>query len=223
MIKLNLGSGFIGLPDWINYDNSIVVKLKRLIPIRWLVKIGALPADYNDVKFPTIRVRDLRRGIPHGDTSVDVIFTSHFLEHLRRPEAVKLLKDCWRVLRQKGLIRVVVPDVDHIRSFKDGDDVSVWFYPDYINKKEPSLYDWIKHLFLRPHKWMYNYYSLRKILTEAGFKHVRRCNAHEGKCPDIDYLDTYPNHSLFVEAEKDEHNWLHVHTSSKVEGKYDSH
>lgn len=47
MLKVNLGSGFQGLPDWVNLDNSIVARASRvpgLIPL--LVRLRLLPAGY---------------------------------------------------------------------------------------------------------------------------------------------------------------------------------
>jgi len=48
------------------------------------------------------------------DDSVDVIYTAHFIEHLEYKVVFKLLTDCYRVLKPKGLIRITVPDVDKI-------------------------------------------------------------------------------------------------------------
>jgi hypothetical protein len=57
---------------------------------------------------------DICRGLPFASTSFDVVYHSHVLEHLTRPEAQSLMRECWRVLRPGGLIRVVVPDLEKI-------------------------------------------------------------------------------------------------------------
>lgn len=41
---------------------------------------------------------DLRKGLPFQRDSVSVIYSSHFLEHLRFREAQAFLKECLRVL-----------------------------------------------------------------------------------------------------------------------------
>lgn len=54
---------------------------------------------------------DLRKGIPLRDASVDVIYTSHLLEHLPYPHLVTFLEECRRVLKSDGQFSVCVPDM----------------------------------------------------------------------------------------------------------------
>ncbi len=56
----------------------------------------------------------MRQGIPFPDRSFDVVYHSHVLEHLSKSEASKFLKECSRVLRPQGVLRVVVPDLEEI-------------------------------------------------------------------------------------------------------------
>ena len=61
---------------------------------------------------------DLRRGIPLGDESVDVIYTSHLLEHLPYPHLITFLGECRRVLKSDGQFSVCVPDMgSYIKSY----------------------------------------------------------------------------------------------------------
>ena len=59
-------------------------------------------------------VHDLTKGIPFPESSFDVVYHSHFLEHLTRSQAVVLMEECYRVLKPKGVIRIVVPDLEKI-------------------------------------------------------------------------------------------------------------
>jgi SAM-dependent methyltransferase len=63
---------------------------------------------------PSIRQHDLSQGIPLATESADVVYHSHVLEHLDRASAVGFLRHCWRVLKKRGIIRVVVPDLEEI-------------------------------------------------------------------------------------------------------------
>ena len=49
--------------------------------------------------------------MPFGPSTVDVIYSSHMLEHLTRSEARRFLLESKRVLRPGGRIRIVVPDL----------------------------------------------------------------------------------------------------------------
>jgi predicted SAM-dependent methyltransferase len=85
---LNIGCGSVFDPVWNNIDSnhdSVLVK------------------SY-----------DIRRGLPFDDHCLDVCYSSHVIEHLTQDEARKLLKDCWRVLKSEGIIRLVVPDLEAI-------------------------------------------------------------------------------------------------------------
>lgn len=86
MKLLNLACGHRHHPDWVNVD---------------LVVTGE-----------DVLQHDLTRGIPFADAAFDAVYTSHFVEHLSRPEAFAVLNECRRVLRPGGVIRVVVPDLE---------------------------------------------------------------------------------------------------------------
>jgi len=85
---LNLGCGSRYLPGWVNVDRC--------------------PAE------PSVMAIDLRRGIPFPDDSFDFVYHSHLLEHFSKSEAGPFLRECLRVLRCGGVIRVVVPDLEQI-------------------------------------------------------------------------------------------------------------
>lgn len=57
---------------------------------------------------------NLTKGIPFPDDSFDVVYHSHLLEHFTRSAAKDFLKECYRVLRPQGVLRVVVPDLEQI-------------------------------------------------------------------------------------------------------------
>lgn len=86
MRYLNLGCGKRYHPDWINMDMH--------------------------PQGPAVIAHDLTKGIPMADDSCDVVYHSNLLEHLRPPEACGLMKDCFRVLKPGGTLRVAVPDLE---------------------------------------------------------------------------------------------------------------
>lgn len=57
---------------------------------------------------------DLKQGIPFADNSFDVVYNSHVLEHFPKVDAVPFIRECYRVLRPQGILRLVVPDLEQI-------------------------------------------------------------------------------------------------------------
>src|SRR5262249_44388667 len=97
-VCLNLASGYHPNPGWINVD---------------LFAPGA------DLRL------DLREPMPFPDRSIDRIYVEHFFEHLHYPdisasdawglepsEAMKFLRECRRILKERGRLDVLVPDAE---------------------------------------------------------------------------------------------------------------
>ncbi|BAQ65666.1 CmcI family methyltransferase [Geminocystis sp. NIES-3709] len=87
-IWLNLGCGSCFHPDWTNID---------------FYRTGEGVIAHN-----------LLKGIPFPDNSFEVVYHSHLLEHLPKNEAQPFLQECYRVLQSKGIIRVVIPNLEQI-------------------------------------------------------------------------------------------------------------
>jgi predicted SAM-dependent methyltransferase len=67
--------------------------------------------DFRPVE-PQVQRWDLRKLLPYADGVVDLVYSSHLLEHLSPEQAEALLKDSLRVLKPGGIVRVVVPDLE---------------------------------------------------------------------------------------------------------------
>ena len=109
MRALNLGCGTRFHPDWENVDFSSAS--------------------------PCVRAYDLRKGIPYPDSSFDVVYHSHLLEHFPKQFAPTFLRECHRVLKPGGLIRVAVPDLEKI----------VRLYIEALEKAAQGSAEWRDH------------------------------------------------------------------------------
>lgn len=109
-LYLNLGCGHRCHPAWTNID---------IVPRR-----------------PGVIQHDLSRGIPFADAYCDVVYHSTALEHMRRADAKAFLRECCRVLKPGGIIRVAVPDLERIcrlylkklEAAANGDVAAAWDY-----------------------------------------------------------------------------------------------
>jgi predicted SAM-dependent methyltransferase len=82
---------------------------------------------------------NLLKGIPFKDDTFDIVYHSNVIEHFSKEEAPKFLKECYRVLKSNGIIRIAFPDLEQI----------VFHYMRLLNElKKGNLqyeadYDWI--------------------------------------------------------------------------------
>jgi SAM-dependent methyltransferase len=102
-LLLNLGCGDRTHNAWVNIDHSPVAVFRRL---PWARHFGLAPLP------PGYRNYDLRRGIPARSGSVDVIYSSHVLEHIPHRVAPDFIRDIFRCLKPGGVVRIVVPDLE---------------------------------------------------------------------------------------------------------------
>jgi predicted SAM-dependent methyltransferase len=202
MKKVNLGCGDHTVEGWINFDNSPNAMLSRIPFLRWfLYKCGILSEKHYKVQWPKdIRIRQLTRSLPFSDNEVDYFYTSHFIEHLSYDDAIKLFREVNRSLRVKGVLRIVVPDLNfYIQKYlfeKGNTDTAVLAANNFLQ----SLNIITKSR--DPHLWMYDADSIKNSLKKAGFQKIERCEYRKGKCVDIEELDYLPEDSLFIEAIK---------------------
>lgn len=113
---LNCACGITSHPEWNNVDFFPYARLKQHpLLVRFVKGIGFLSEtrlERLSSVDPHILYWDLRKGIPYENNTFDVVYHSHFMEHLPRAGAFQFLKDCYRVLLPGGTLRVVVPDLE---------------------------------------------------------------------------------------------------------------
>jgi predicted SAM-dependent methyltransferase len=74
---------------------------------------GWFNLDYKPVS-PTIIKANLLGKLPFADATVDLLYSSHFLEHVPSIKVTGFLAECFRILKPGGRIRLVLPDLEEI-------------------------------------------------------------------------------------------------------------
>jgi predicted SAM-dependent methyltransferase len=223
LVMINLGSGLQHAPGWVNYDRSRAVFIARSRLLRATVRFAhaaGVTSRSVPLRWPReTRVHDVTKGLPHQSASVDIVYSSHFLEHLTRDAANELLHEIFRVLRPQGWIRLVVPDIQTLaRAYVTGDR-------DYFQNDEPTIADaFLESLKMRHaqprgrpferfarrllmtdeggHRWMYDADSLAYRMRESGFVDIETVAFQEGRCNAAAALDSRPRGSLYIEGRK---------------------
>lgn len=74
--------------------------------------------DFENIDFypinENIKKINLLQVLPYNDNTFDIAYSSHFLEHLDKDNAKKILKEIRRILKDDGILRIVVPDLENI-------------------------------------------------------------------------------------------------------------
>lgn len=210
--RLNLGSGWNGIDSWTNFDwGGLALLSKMKFLRRWLINRGWLEKTY-DQSWPKIHLVDIRRKLPLKDRSVKYIYCSHVLEHFERWQAIEILKECRRVLKVGGWLRLVIPDLRKmVKKYSQNkgsprapDDFfrEVWGF--YKDRQPKNILDKLKRKFIRGHEWGYDKENLTVALTEAGFEKIRERKFRQGAVPDLESLDLEIHRwvSLYMEVQK---------------------
>lgn len=222
---LNLGSAYHAPVGWLNLDRTIhaLVACIPLLPAI-LYRCGVLDFEqfsrYHNGLWSRVRFWDVRYPLPFADNTFDYVYSSHLIEHLAQQVCNRLLRECYRVLKPGGVLRIVVPDVylaasqyiDTMRRVQRGEidesDV-VSFLGETVRLRD--LTDTFVGQFFEPdpvrqrafgHAWMYDSLSLGRRLRDLGFQSVRCMQFGQGSLPDLGFLDTRPENSLHLEAVK---------------------
>ena len=107
-MRINLGCGPDPPEGWVNVDAAIGARLARVPLFPQLNRVMHIThADWPR----GIVIHDLRRPLPWPDESAESVYASHVLEHVSREQGRRMLAECHRVLRDGGVLRVVVPDL----------------------------------------------------------------------------------------------------------------
>lgn len=108
MKLLNIGCGAWSHPDWVNID--------------LLEGVDIISHNISD-------------GLPFPDNMFNVVYHSHLLEHIPVKNSLPFMKECFRVLKPGGVIRVLVPDLEQIARF---------YLEKFSTAREREVdYDWI--------------------------------------------------------------------------------
>jgi len=215
MNRLNIGCSDYPTSGWTNYDISVGLTLAKLGPIPNILNKLRIISDrqlivVDSYKSNSVKRADVVKNIPEKDNSVDVIYSSHMLEHLDREDAKVCMRECLRSLKTGGILRLCIPDLRYkAEEYIKTGDADKFVYETYLTIPKPK--NIIEKLYLfytgpRHHSWMYDSQSLSKALLECGFSEVTTLEAGKTTIPsnqvgELD-LSQRAEDSFYLEARK---------------------
>jgi predicted SAM-dependent methyltransferase len=192
---VNIGCGTSVVDGWYNIDNSPTIWLSRIPLLRSLFRVPAWPKN--------VHRHDVLKGLPFGDEAVNCIYSSHTFEHFTYAQSLFLTKECLRVLKPNGALRIVVPDLKQIVQdyLSDPDSMASHRFIERL-----SLSHTWQDLLHRGahHQQMFDGRSLLGMLGEAGFENAQLSSFSESRITNLAGLELAQrrHESIYVEAYK---------------------
>jgi len=195
-VCVNVGCGTSPTPGWLNFDNSLSVRLAGLPLLPNLLRRAALLDDHQVEFIALARKHQIRCAsatrLPVGSQKARVVYSSHMLEHLTRGDARAFVREAFRVLKPGGILRIVVPDLGKIvRDYGSDNDANRMVERTLLAADGSGLQSRLQLALIGPrnHRWMYDGPSLRALVAGEGFDSVAEVRPGETRIPDPGALD----------------------------------
>lgn len=208
-MKLHLGCGANTPAGWVNIDGSWNARLAKVPRVRKALRMAGVlsQAQYDAGWSPNIYIHDLRKPLPFPEGSAQVVYSPHFITELYFEDAQRVLRECFRVLRPGGVVRIVVSDLRAFvleymgqRTLRNMPEGILDMSPaDRLNTRlvhhdphQPANIFYRIYLALtgfHTNKWLYDAESLAAHLRAAGFVDVQEMQFHQSKIPGIEEIE----------------------------------
>ena len=188
------GCGLSAPKEWTNFDVSPTLRIQNTPLLGFLLK-GKL----NTLFPPNVLFGDIVKGLPVKANSCDGLYCSHTLEHLSLNDFRKALENSYSILKEGGIFRCVVPDIEHLarKYITELDKGNKLASISFINgtlmgiKERPrGLKSFVTSFFGNSHHlWMWDKQSLSEELKKVGFKEIRVCQFNDSKDEMFRYVE----------------------------------
>ncbi|HEV8657243.1 MAG TPA: methyltransferase domain-containing protein [Thermoanaerobaculia bacterium] len=176
--KIHLGSGDHRIAGWINIDRDVMMQV--------------------DV------VADLTSEMPLRSGSVDLIHSEDFIEHIDQAAGELALRECHRVLRTGGVMRLLTPDLRALveEIYLRRNPHHLRWCSAYLEADDPCEALNMHMRMSGEHRFIYDEEHLTSLLREIGFD-VRRVRYNWSTVPELRFLDLRDfGLNLFLECVK---------------------
>ena len=181
--KLDIGGGWQLLAGWLNIDIETIPGVMRM---------------------------DATRRFPFADETFQYVYCEHMIEHVPHEKGTYMLRECYRVMRRGGVIRVITPNLSAILGLyspvlsAEQERYLQWFCQTFTPDRPPSASSAINAMFrLWGHQFIYDEQTLADAMRTAGFNSVARYPISHSNHPELQNLaneSRYPEGLLNFES-----------------------
>ncbi|MFA5072275.1 MAG: methyltransferase domain-containing protein [Nitrospirota bacterium] len=137
------------------------------------------------------------QSLPFSDDTFDSLYASHFFEHISIFAIQPLLNECFRVLRENGVLRIVIPDVlKSIREFLRSNNDFDLFKRRRQRAPDYTLFECLREDFLSEslqknvfgeqalaHQNAFDFETIEKYMKKSGFTSIYQSNWGKSSFP----------------------------------------
>lgn len=139
---------------------------------------------------------DATKAFPLPDRSFDFVFSEHMIEHIPAAAAGAMLRECHRILKPGGRIRISTPRLEFLAELilqpSDNHHRYAEFHygvlaaPDSVPSAAGIVNDYHS---LWGHRFVYDAPTCRQLIADAGFSSVEELPLNESKCSPLRDLE----------------------------------
>lgn len=142
---------------------------------------------------------DATKPFPFNDNTFSYVYSEHMIEHIHWRDGLFMLRECRRVLKPDGTIRIATPDLETL----------IGLYGSNGHPLNTKYIEWITDKFLRDinaykasfvinnafhnwgHQFLYDSELLEMAMREAGFIDIQRCSYGESDDENLRGIETH--------------------------------
>ncbi|MCB9074601.1 MAG: methyltransferase domain-containing protein [Chitinophagales bacterium] len=142
---------------------------------------------------------DATKRFPFEENIFSYIFAEHMIEHITYDEGQFMLRECFRVMKPNGVIRLATPNLDKISEILKNPEKEEYrnYIQLYVERFYGKDYPIIPALQINKlfygfhHRFIHNFESLSFILEQAGFKNIIQREVYQSEHSALQNLEKH--------------------------------
>ncbi len=141
---------------------------------------------------------DAAKRFPIPDNSFDFVYSEHMIEHIPFSDGQNMLRECFRILRPGGVLRIATPSIGFLLRLLSSDRGALerayteWSVKNFVPHAPATTPAFVFNHFVRGwgHQFIYDRETLINALTMAGFKQIIEYEAGQSSHPMLSNLES---------------------------------